>query len=208
MLTALILDTGVRLSEGFTMRDDQIDLARRIIDVEGSKGHRGKLKPRTVPIKRALLDRLTVYLDGRTGRLFPALWDGTPADKRKAGHRLTQRYRAAFDITGLTHLTEHDLRHEATCRWFELRKPDGGWVFSDIEVCRIMGWTDTKLALRYLSLRGEDLSAPAGRLLTAGARRLGVPTASGLRLPRWLAASQRRTRGGPSRARNRRRISP
>lgn len=60
-------------------------------------------------------------------------------------------------------LAEHDLRHEATCRWFELRRPGGGgWVFSDIEICRIMGWSDPKMALVYASLRGEDLAARIG----------------------------------------------
>jgi integrase len=162
MLTAVILDTGLRLSEAFTLRVDQLDLARRLIHVEGSKGHRGKVKPRTVPLKRHLLEQLTAYCEGRAGLLFPGLWDGTREDKRKAGHRLTQRFRTALDYAGLDQLVEHDLRHEATCRWFELRKPDGGWVFSEIEICKIMGWTDTKLALRYLSLRGEDLSNRLG----------------------------------------------
>ncbi|MCG9015218.1 hypothetical protein, partial [Laribacter hongkongensis] len=58
--------------------------------------------------------------------------------------------------------TEHDLRHEATCRWFSMRDARGAWVFSDIEICRIMGWTDTRMALRYASLRGEDLSSRLG----------------------------------------------
>ena len=160
MLVAVILDTGMRLSEAFTLTSSQVDLARRVVNVAGSKGHRGKLKPRMVPIRRRLLERLTTYLEGREGRLFPGLWDGTSEDKRGAGHRLTQRFRAALDYAGLDHLVEHDLRHEATCRWFELRRPDdAGWVFNEIDICRIMGWADTRMALRYASLRGEDLSA-------------------------------------------------
>ena len=51
--------------------------------------------------------------------------------------------------------------HEAACRWFELRN-DRGWVFSDIEICRVMGWKDTRMALRYASMRGEDLSSRLG----------------------------------------------
>lgn len=161
-LAAVILDTGVRLSEGFTLRVDQVDLARRLLHVDGSKGHRGKIKPRTVPLKRRLLERLVTYCEGRTGLLFPTLWDGTPETWRKTGHKLSARFAAALAYAGLDHLTEHDLRHEATCRWFELRSPGGGWVFSDIEICRIMGWTDTRMALRYASLRGEDLAARLG----------------------------------------------
>lgn len=162
MLTAVVLDTGVRLSEGMTLRVDQVDLGRRLLHVDGSKGHRGKIKPRVVPIKRRLLERLQAYLPGRQGLLFPSMWDGDPDTKRKAAHRLSVRFGVAMDYAGLPHLREHDLRHEATCRWFELRDEAGRWVFSDIEICRIMGWTDTKLALRYASLRGEDLAARLG----------------------------------------------
>ena len=34
-----------------------------------------------------------------------------------------------------------------------------GWVFSEIEICRIMGWSDTRMMLRYASLRGSDLAS-------------------------------------------------
>lgn len=50
---------------------------------------------------------------------------------------------------------------EARCRWMTL-KVDRGSIFNEIEICKIMGWTDTKMMLRYASLRGEDL---ADRLL-------------------------------------------
>lgn len=43
-----------------------------------------------------------------------------------------------------------------------MRDASGRWLFSEIEVCKIMGWSSTKMALRYLSLRGEDLSARLG----------------------------------------------
>lgn len=159
MLFDLILDTGMRLSEGYRLRDDQIDLGRRVIRVEGSKGHRGEIKPRVVPIKAALLAKLTTYLDGRAPGLLFSFWDGTDEGRPGASSRLSQRFKTLFTYAGQPHLTEHDLRHEATCRWFELRRGDGAWAFSDIEVCRIMGWTNTNLALRYASLRGEDLAA-------------------------------------------------
>ena len=65
---------------------------------------------------------------------------------------------AAFHA-GVPDMKEHDLRHEACCRWFELRGKDGRWVFSDVEICKIMGWSDYSMVLRYASLRGEDLSS-------------------------------------------------
>jgi integrase len=160
MLFRLILDTGLRLREAYRLRADQVDLAKGIIRVEGSKGHRGVIKPRTVPIKPALVKLLKSWCKGRIGLLFP-FWTGDPSviELRRATARLSVRFGVLFDYAGVPDFTEHDLRHEATCRWVELRSARGGWVFSDIEICRIMGWTDTKMMLRYASLRGEDLAA-------------------------------------------------
>ena len=155
MLFDLILDTGLRLSEAYKMRTDQVSGA--VLKVEGSKGSRGEIKPRVVPLKRDLREKLQTWCDGKTGLMFP-FWDGTPEGVRPTTSRLSSRFGSLFDFAGSPELTEHDLRHEATCRWFELRSPSGGWMFSDIEICRIMGWTRTDMALRYASLRGEDLS--------------------------------------------------
>lgn len=161
LLFELIVNTGLRLSEAYSLRADQIDLARWVINVEGSKGHRGAAKPRVVPLVQALRAPLAAHCRNRVGLLF-AFWDGSEPDKRRATLRLSHRFATLFDYAGVPDCTEHDLRHEATCRWFELRRPNGGWVFSEIEVCRIMGWSDTRMALRYASLRGEDLSARLG----------------------------------------------
>lgn len=158
LLFDLIIDTGLRLSEAFRLRVDQIDTERRVIRVEGTKGHRGAIKPRVVPLKRVLSDKLAAWCKDRTGLLF-GFWDGTAEGRDLASGRLTNRFATMFLFADVPNFTEHDLRHEATCRWFELRAAGGGWVFSDIEVCRIMGWTSTNMALRYASLRGEDLSA-------------------------------------------------
>ena len=72
--------------------------------------------------------------------------------------RLSYLFSKAFRAAGSAGLTEHDLRHEATCRWFEHRTGHG-WTFSDIEIARIMGWSSLAMAVRYASLRGEDLAA-------------------------------------------------
>jgi integrase len=158
MLFDLIIDTGLRLSEAYKMRVNQVDLVRAVLKVEGSKGARGEIKPRVVPIKRELRDKLRSWCDGKTGLLFP-FWDGTPEGALQTSSKLSRRFGSLFDFAQSPELTEHDMRHEATCRWFELRSPGGGWVFSDIEICRIMGWTGLDMALRYASLRGEDLSS-------------------------------------------------
>ena len=153
LLFDLILDTGLRLMEAFRLRWDQVDLVKGVIRVEGTKGHRGVIKHREVPLK----SRLKARLKGGEGLVFP-FWNGVKEEEKKASKRLTVRFGKLFEYAGVEDITEHDLRHEAACRWFELRRPDGAWRFSDVAVCRIMGWSDYSMILRYASLRGEDLA--------------------------------------------------
>ena len=161
MLFEVILATGMRLSEAYALRSDQIDLTGWVINVAGSKGHRGVVKPRVVPMRPELRPLLKAWCRGRVGLLFP-FWDGTPEDKQKCTARLSARFRTLFDYAGVEDCTEHDLRHEATCQWVTMRRPDGHWTFSEIEVCKIMGWKDTRMMLRYASLRGSDLASRMG----------------------------------------------
>lgn len=153
----LILDTGLRLKEAYTLRWDQVDTARGLLRVDGSKGHRGMVKPRTVPLKSGL----RAALRGGSGLVFP-FWDGTPEGLKKASTKLSVRFSKLFEYAGVVDFTEHDLRHEACCRWIELKNAAGHWVFSDTEVCRIMGWSNYSMILRYASLRGEDLADRLG----------------------------------------------
>ncbi len=54
MLFRLILATGLRLQEAYTLRVGQVDFERGLISVDGSKGHRGVIKPRSVPMLPSL----------------------------------------------------------------------------------------------------------------------------------------------------------
>lgn len=157
LLFDLIVDTGLRLFEAYRLRVASIDFAQGVINVDGSKGHHGVIKQRVVPLKPALREKLRAWCDGRVGLVFP-FWDGSPKDKYLASGRLTARFAVLFDYAEVPDFREHDLRHEATCRWVELRNATG-WVFSEIEICRIMGWSDTRMMLRYASLRGSDLAS-------------------------------------------------
>lgn len=158
LLFDLIVDTGMRLFEAYRLRVDSLDFATGIINVDGSKGHHGAVKPRVVPLKPALRAKLQAWCVDRVGLVFP-FWDGSAQDRPLASGRLKQRFRSLFDYAQVLEFTQHDLRHEATCRWVELRTASGAWVFSEIETCRIMGWSDTRMMLRYASLRGADLAA-------------------------------------------------
>lgn len=161
LLFELILATGMRLSEAYGLRVDQIDFGRWVINVEGSKGHRGAVKPRMVPMVKPLRVPLQNWCRDRVGRVF-SFWDGTTPDKVRCTMRLSARFVSLFGYAGVTDFTEHDLRHCATCDWVSMRDAAGRWVFSEVEVCKIMGWTDTRMMLRYASLRGEDLASRLG----------------------------------------------
>lgn len=161
MLYQLILGTGIRLFEAYRMRVENIDFKINVINVEGSKGHRGVIKPRIVPIKPELRAPLRDFCAGRGDGLVFCYWDGDVASRKRTQGKLTQRFLSLFDYAEVPDFSEHDLRHEATCRWFELRN-ERGWIFSEIEICKIMGWSNFDLAIRYASLRGEDLSSRLG----------------------------------------------
>lgn len=158
MFVHLAIHTGMRMREIVRLRVNQIDWARRFINVEGSKGHRGSIKPRTVAIKPYLEDLLHEWCRNRVG-LVLGFWNGDPKQLRTLSSTLSSKFRTLFKAVGIENFTEHDLRHTACCIWVEMRLPDGGWVMSDVDVCRTMGWSDYKMYLRYASLRGEDLAA-------------------------------------------------
>ena len=162
LLYEVIVDTGLRLREAYTLTKLGCDVDAGLLHVDGTKGHRGAKKPRGVPLKPLLRQRVRSWRDNLPAgewRLFPQLWDGDKSahSLKKTTGRLSARFASLFDSAGVPAFVEHDLRHEACCRWFELRRADGTWTFSEIEVARIMGWSNLKQVLRYASLRGEDL---------------------------------------------------
>lgn len=157
----LVLGTGLRLSEAFRLRVDQVDLQRGFLRVEGSKGRRGAKKPRNVPLLPALRTALAERCAGRAGLVFP-YWDGRASELKRASARLSSRFSTLFAYAQVEDFTEHDLRHCACCAWVKMRRPTGGWTFSEVEIAKIMGWSNLAMMLRYASLRGEDL---ADRLL-------------------------------------------
>ena len=162
MMFHLLVNTGMRLRECYTLTRQQLDFKANVIRAAGTKGHRGSVKPRDVPIVPGLRARLLDWiggLDANVDQLFPQSWDGSDdADSlKKATARLSQQFASLFDHARCEDLREHDLRHEATCRWVLMRDAKGGWMFRESEIVRMMGWTGMAMFLRYASLRASDL---------------------------------------------------
>lgn len=166
VLFLLIYNTGMRLREAYTLTRGQVDLERRSIRVRSGKQWRGKVKFRDVPMRRELHQVLQDYLAtlpaDLEGLIFP-WWSGerTNEEMDRVSSRLSTQFERIFSYAKCEGLTEHDLRHEATCRWYELRHPKtGAWVFREAEIDRIMGWAPgSRMGARYASFRAEDLAA-------------------------------------------------
>lgn len=158
LLYRLILGTGIRLREAYTLRRNQV--GERTIRVQSSKRVDGAPAFRDVPLVRELRPLLAERVaDMAPADLVFPWWDGNPETLPTVTSMLSRRFGTLFDYAGVCDMTEHDLRHEATCRWFEMRAPDGNWLFREQEVRRIMGWSArSPMPARYASFRAEDLA--------------------------------------------------
>lgn len=159
VLFETIVYTGARLREAYTLRKDCVDLIGRTIKIKTTKQRHGKVAYRTVPIRPELIETLRNYIEVVPGDLVFPFWDGDPNTLRLASGRLSHRFTSIFQHAECEGLTEHDLRHEATCQWFELRDANGRWLFRPEEINKIMGWSATSvMSARYASFRAESLS--------------------------------------------------
>lgn len=164
LLFRLIVHTGMRLREAYRLRVSDIRFHLRTIHVQTSKTGRS----RDIPMTREVHDWLRAHPllrdvdetkpSGSTQLVFP-FWSGDDEDLAAATNRLSQAFRRVFAYAGCEDLTEHDLRHEATCRWMLMKGTDGQWLFRPEEVRRITGHVSVQQFERYLSLRGSDLAA-------------------------------------------------
>ncbi|WP_295538888.1 tyrosine-type recombinase/integrase [uncultured Pseudacidovorax sp.] len=162
-LYLVIVHSGVRLQEAFTLRRHQVDLDAKVIRVQSSKQWRGAVKFRDVPMRPEVHEALRTYLATRSmlpsAWLFPFMEEEGVRGVKTVSQRLSFRFRIAFEYMDIEGLREHDLRHEATCQWLELKGPGGAPLFRLEELNRIMGWAPgSMMAQRYASFRAEDLA--------------------------------------------------
>ena len=162
-LFLVIVWSGLRLREAYMLKRGSVDLVAKVIRVQSSKQWRGKIVFRDVPMRPEVHAALTVYLSTRallpSADLFPFMSEEPGMTLKKVTQRLSDRFASAFEYAGCADLREHDLRHESTCRWLEMRDPAGGWMFRSEEINRVMGWSaGSTMAQRYASFRGVDLA--------------------------------------------------
>ena len=152
LLFRLITNTGLRLREAYTLTPDQVQFDLRTIHISKSKTGRKRDVPMTPEVFRWMQARRPA------GALVFPFWNGEPDELARTTTLLSMRFKRVFEYAGCTGLVEHDLRHEATCRWVLMRDKAGRWLFRTDEVRRITGHLSQAQFDRYLSLRGSDLA--------------------------------------------------
>ena len=118
----------------------EIDLIHRTAHLPMTKTGTG----RTVPLSTTAVETLESLPRGITGKVFPL--------SRTALRGLWNR---ACIRANIEDLNFHDLRHEATSRFFEKG-------LNVIEVASITGHKDPRMLMRYTHLRAEDLAEKLG----------------------------------------------
>lgn len=168
----LAVETAMRMREIYRIQLDVLDLDNATIFLKKTKTTLKKRRTRQIPLSSDAVASLHTYMNhvrnqtgGMEGFLFDnnclfPWWDGktwgeTDAEKkylRTITTELSQLYARIFEAAGCKDLNFHDLRHEATSRFFE--RTD----MQDFEIMKITGHSDTKMLARYANLRGSKLA--------------------------------------------------
>lgn len=147
LLFDIALETGMCLSELYTLDRGQIDIQKRTIFLDRTKNG----DKRQVALSSVVIQILGPFLGGEA-RVFP-WWDGAAGSRPKTTSRLSVQFGRIFRSAGCVDLTFRDLRHEATCRLYERTQ------MSDVEIAKQLGWKSLKMALRYGNLRAATQAA-------------------------------------------------
>lgn len=138
----LSMYTAMRRSELCTLEFSQVNYRERFAHLSKTKNG----DERDVPLSRRAIRMLKlIESQSQTGRV----WDGIP-------DTYTKGFAAVCKQAGITGLTLHDLRHEATSRFFEVHN------LSIVEVQRITGHRSLKMLMRYTHLSPTNVALKLG----------------------------------------------
>jgi integrase len=155
----LALQTAMRLSEIVGLKWGDIDQSRRTVVLRETKNGSGRVVPLS-PEALAVLAELPQHIDGSVfktagpsisqawGRAVKRACDTYRTDCVKAQNTAEQTY--------LTNLHFHDLRHEATSRFFERG------IFGTMEVAAITGHKTLQMLSRYTHMDAAGLAKKMG----------------------------------------------
>jgi len=152
----LALETAMRMREMYTLTWGQINLSKRTIFLEKTKnGDR-----RQVPLSSVAVQAVKDYSEelprvqrNAKSLVFPFLKDEKSREELAAvTSKLSKQWRRVFTHAGCENLGFHDLRHEATSRYYERT------TLSDLQIAKITGHKSLSMLKRYANLRASDLA--------------------------------------------------
>lgn len=149
----LALETAMRMREMYTLRWYQVDLAARTIFLDKTKNG----DKRQVPLSSVAMQLLRVYKaseEPEEGTLVFPFWEGDESVQgfRKASDWVSSHFERIFVAAGCKDLGFHDLRHEATSRFFEKT------AMLESKIMKITGHKNHRTMMRYANLRGSVLA--------------------------------------------------
>ncbi len=151
-LTALLLDTGLRINEAFELRRAEINLDGLLITVRHGKGGKERVVPMSIQGRKILVRWFALH---DFDRVFPS------RDGRKLGYRDALRdLKMAGQRLGISgvRVNFHPMRHSFATHYVR----NQGNLFA---LARILGHASTATTEKYLqSLGVDDLRAVHDRL--------------------------------------------
>lgn len=145
-IVELALETGMRQSELVALTWERVLLPNRTIRLMTGRTKNGH--GRAVPLSRRAVETLESITPQsmRRRRVFPGL----------TGEAVKRSFIRSCKRAGIKNLHFHDLRHEATSRFFEKG-------LNVAEVTSITGHKDTRMLMRYTHLDASKLAAKLDR---------------------------------------------
>ena len=154
-LARFAVETAMRQGEIAGMTWDRVELRKRTVTLPETKNGEKRIVPLSTEALR-ILSSLTRRIDGKvwgvTNHAVSVAWRRALARARKNYEKECEEKKEKPDPAFLVDLTFHDLRHEATSRFFE------GGRFNVMEVASITGHKTLQMLKRYTHLKAEDLA--------------------------------------------------
>lgn len=138
----IALETGMRMGEILALRWEHVNLNKRITHLPDTKNNHA----RDVPLSSRAVSVL---------KSLPRSIDGKVIGIKAQTKTLTHTFASVCNTAGIKDLRFHDLRHEATSRFFEKG-------LNHIQVAAITGHKTLQMLQRYTHLRAEDLAKMLG----------------------------------------------
>ncbi len=151
----LALETAMRQGEIAGMLWRYVDLQKRTVTIPDTKNGEKRVVPLSMEAIR-ILAGLNPRADGKVWDIFSpqviaVAWRRAVLRSRTAYEKECRELKAEPDPTFLVDLTFHDLRHEATSRFFEKG-------LNPMQVAAITGHKSLQMLNRYTHLKAEDLA--------------------------------------------------